>query len=321
MTMLRTLSRLPSPKFDQQLATGDTHLDQYLQALDAELVGAKMVRNHTLAAVREQLVAQKASLIADGKEATTASLAAVEQLGPAAVRGQAQRQERRAFYVNMMLSTGLPYAVFMTLFNLSSETAQESSWSGYISMFMFYFLFFGNVMAAYLTFGQAPAKTTQRIESLKPGETLEVFSPPASKAAAAILMLLMLFVGSAALLGIFDIGFMANTHLAANLFMVYIAGAGILGATIVNNRLLLQGDTLIKQSLFSRQVIPLTRLVAVEPAPGWQAWFRIGFGQRYILHFCDAGGGSIKTSLILNHEMHNSEQLLTLLQQKVKQVS
>ena len=35
MTMLRTLSRLPSPKFDQQLATGDTHLDQYLQALDA----------------------------------------------------------------------------------------------------------------------------------------------------------------------------------------------------------------------------------------------------------------------------------------------
>ncbi|GHG63470.1 hypothetical protein GCM10010919_09190 [Alishewanella longhuensis] len=81
MTMLRTLSRLPSPKFDQQLATGDTHLDQYLQALDAELVGAK---------------------------------------------------------------------------------------------------------------------TTQRIESLEPGEALEVFSPPASKTAAAIFMLLMLLVGSAA---------------------------------------------------------------------------------------------------------------------------
>lgn len=317
MSLLRTLVRLPSPKFDEQLATGDAVIDGYLRALDAELIGAKTVRNVTLDEARDHLLEHKAALIAEGLAEAAASEMATNSFGAAAEHGAEQRQDRRKLYFKMMLSMGLPFASMMTIFALLAPTPREVSWLMHLAMFLFQFVFFGGLMSAWFTFGFAQAKPTQSISRLEGGETLEVFSPRASKIAAIFLVIVMGICGVSSLLGVFNIGVMASNHVAVNLFLVYIAFSMVACSPIAFSKLFVQGDTLTLQTPFSRRDISLQQLVAIAPLPAWQRWFRIALGQIYVLRLRNEQGVETCTTLVLNGEMHNSDQLLALLNSKV----
>lgn len=317
MGLLRMLIRLPSPKFDEQLATGDTTIDNYLRTLDAELVGAKTVRNVTLDEARDHLLEHKAALMAEGLPEAAASESATSSFGSAAEHGAEQRQERRKLYFKMMLSMGLPFASLMTIFAVLAPTPREVSWLMHFVMFLFQFVFFGGFMSALFTFGFAQAKPTQSISRLEGGETLEVFSPRASKIAAILLVIFMGICGISSLLGVFNIGVMAFNHVVVNLFLVYLAFSMVAGAPIAFSKLLVQGDTLTMQTPFSKRDIPLQQLVAIAPVPAWQRWFRIALGQIYVLRLRNEQGVETNTTLVLNGEMHNSDQLLALLNSKV----
>lgn len=54
--MFRKLLRLPSPKWEADLATGNAPIDDYLKEIDAGLVGAKSVRRMTLLEAKDFLL-------------------------------------------------------------------------------------------------------------------------------------------------------------------------------------------------------------------------------------------------------------------------
>ncbi|MCH8538405.1 MAG: hypothetical protein LAT66_11630 [Alkalimonas sp.] len=316
MSLLRSLTRIPSVKFDQELATGDTIIDDYLKALDAELVGAKTVRNVTLAEARDHLLEHKAVLLNDGIDDTTASTKAVASFGSAAEHGGDQRQQRRKLYFKMMVSMGLPFASLMTIFAVLAPTSRELPWLMHAVMFLFQFVFFGGLMSAWFTLGFAQARPTQSIDTIAEGETLEVYSPRVSKVAALFLSFFMGCIGVSALLGAFGLSFMAYNHMAVNIFLAYLAFSMVAGAPLAFSKLFVQGDTLTLKTPFSQRDIPLQQLVAIAPVPAWQRWFRIALGQIYVLRLRNEQGVESKTTLVLNGEMHNSDQLLALLNSK-----
>lgn len=317
MMLLRTLVRLPSPGFDENQFTGDAKVDAFLRSLDAELVGSKTVRNLTLEEAKDHILSAKQALIAAGESDEVASEQAVASFGPEAEHGASQRQERSATFYKMMLSMGLPFATMMSLFNLLNSGESGVPWWFHLVTFLFYFVFFGAGMGYIFTFCFAQAKPTQSCSTLQQGEVLEVFSPRLSKVMAVGLAVIMLVLGALSALGVLGIGFMAYNHLLVNIFLVYIAIGMVIASPVAFNRYLLDGQSLTIKTPFRSRQLELAQFVAVQPVTGWRRWLRIDLGQPHQLRFrCGQGKESI-TYLVINGEMHNSDQLLAVLNSKM----
>lgn len=317
MMLLRTLVRLPSPCFDETQLTGDAGVDAFLRRLDAELFGSKIVRNLTLEEAKDHILSAKQDLISAGESDEEASEQAVTGFGSEAEHGASQRQERSAMFFKMMLSMGLPFAILMSLFNLLNSGESGLSWWFHLVAFLFYFVFFGGSMGYIFTFCFAQAKPTQSCSAIQQGEALEVFSPRLSKVMAVVLGVVMLVLGAYTALGLLGIGFMAYNHLLVNIFLVYIAIGMVIASPVAFNRYLLDEQSLIIKTLFSTRRLALAQLVGIQPVTGWRRWLRIDLGQPHQLRFRCAMGKESTTYLVINGEMHNSDQLLAVLSNKV----
>ena len=317
MMLLRTLVRLPSPGFDETQLTGDAGVDAFLRRLDAELVGSKIVRNLALEETKDHILSAKQELISAGESDEEASEQAVTDFGSEAEHGASQRQERSVMFFKMMLSMGLPFTILMSLFNLLNSGESGLSWWFHLVAFLFYFVFFGSSMSYIFTFCFAQAKPTQSCSTIQQGEVLEVFSPRLSKVMAVGLGLLMLLLGGFSALGLLGIGYMAYNHLLVNIFLVYIAIGMVIASPVAFNRYLLDEQSLTIKTPFITRRLALDQLVGIQPVTGWRRWLRIDLGQPHQLRFRCAMGKESTTYLVLNGEMHNSDQLLAVLSNKV----
>lgn len=115
--MIRTLLRLPSPNFEQDLLTGAPPIDAYLQQLDAGLIGAKSVRRLTLLDARDFLLEASEQAASDSRD--QAIKEAIAAFGDPATIARRQRADRgrvcrrwAAVYVLLFLAMIALLAVF-----------------------------------------------------------------------------------------------------------------------------------------------------------------------------------------------------------------
>ena len=124
--MILKLLRLPSPKWESDLATGNDLIDEYLKRLDAGLVGAKSVRRVILLEAREFLLKaiEQASPEDEGQAVTRAAKAFGEP-EDIAIR---LRAERAQTFRRSMFEFGIPFAVMMLITQLLLGSLTEIGW-------------------------------------------------------------------------------------------------------------------------------------------------------------------------------------------------
>src|SRR5690554_5371388 len=162
------LTRFPKHAFPTDLNTHDSAIDQYLQTLDADLVGSTGVRRVTLEEVRDHLLEQKSQLIQSGHSEAEAGRQATANFGPAALHAKEQRQERYKLFVTMFFRFGLIFASLMLLMSLASTSSflgEEKSGRSLLenlptlaTLFLFNMSFYGFFMSYWYSFAFTQAK-------------------------------------------------------------------------------------------------------------------------------------------------------------------
>ncbi|CUS48087.1 MAG: hypothetical protein HLUCCO02_05900 [Idiomarinaceae bacterium HL-53] len=307
-------TRFPSPRFDNALATGFSELDQYLQDLDQCLVGAKSVRRLTLEEARDHLLEHTEMLIAQGKNEEEAASEAIQSFGSAEAHCKTQRKERVTLFFRMLVSFGAMFAFLMTIFAVIGTPMSEIDWVLIGQQFIFYALFYGTFMSYWFTFGFAQAKPTQSRADVEEGDVLRVYSGKASKIAAVFLIIMMSFIGVMALLGTVGIAFMVHNHPIVNLLIAAIGLQLAFSAPIAFGEYLLTQNELQIRVIGEKQTIPLAQIQRIETLSRTQRLLRVRMGEPHILHW-GTNGELNQTMVLLNGEMHNSDQLLAALRE------
>ncbi|MDQ2076893.1 permease prefix domain 1-containing protein [Marinimicrobium sp. ABcell2] len=316
---LRVLTRFTSNAFPEELLTDVSAINDFLRELDAELVGSAKVRKETLEEVRDHLLEHHAALMEKGMSSEQAAHEALGGFGSAKELGVEQRREKRSEFVRNIPVFGLPYAVLMSLFNWLSQGVDQS-WVVATVHFFFYFLFFGAAMSAWTTCWNLSAKPTHSLvtKSERDDSALEVYSPKSAKVAAVFLLLGIGAVTLMCVLGLFGVGFMAPNGPILNIFLSAL-GIKILSAVPQAwSRIRISDDQLTLKTPFRQRVVPLTRVTGFTLIPYRKAFFLPVLGRAYSLTVINDLGEPERVLLTINGEMHNSDQLVALLESKCR---
>lgn len=144
--MLHTLLRLPSPRFPEDMRTGDTRIDSYIETLDGALAGSASVRRHTLLEARDYLTEALELARANNTDENEALRLAVEEFGQAEHVGREQRRTCAASFRAQAWRTGLFFATVMLIFSLLGLD-KPTTWQLQAFIFVFHAVFSGVCMA------------------------------------------------------------------------------------------------------------------------------------------------------------------------------
>ena len=311
--MLRTLTRLPSSSFSQDLLTGVPALDDYLQQVDAELAGRASLRRLTLEEVRDHLLEQYTTLAEQGLDPDQAAHQALQGFGSAPELGAEQRRETyRAFYKHIVLF-GLPFAVLMSIVMREFNT----SWLITAITFVGQFLFYGIFMSLFMTFSAVRQKPATVLETQSEGaDTLRVYVPKKSK----LIALVMLIFGSAMTLlcvvGILGVGVGQYYGLIGNLVMIYCGVGLIVGMSSAWTRININGNQMEIHTLFGQKRFVIQKVNVFARIPRWQAFWLPAFGRSHRLIVETDSGTTDRFYLTLNGETYNSDKLVAFLEGK-----
>ncbi len=144
--MLHRLLRLPSPGFPEDMRTGDTRIDAYLEKLDSALAGSAGVRRHTLFEARDYLSEALERAGTNDADENAALCAAIDEFGQAEQVGGEQRRTCAAKFRGLAWRMGLFFATFMLIFSLLGLNA-PTTWQLQAFIFIFNAVFYGSSMA------------------------------------------------------------------------------------------------------------------------------------------------------------------------------
>lgn len=320
---IHRLTRFPKNAFPCELLTKNQTVDSYLQSLDAGLVGSAGVRKTTLEEVRDHLLEHTEQLVMQGSTEQKAAEQAVNEFGDAELHAKAQRQERYKLFIRMFFQLGLTFASLMLLISLlSAETFGGDQASGHWSsdnlamqvwLFAFYTCFYGFFMSYWYSFIFTQAKPTS-VEVSDNASMLAVYSGKSSKYAAVFLMVMMSLIAIASFLGLFGYGYMAPSGVTVNAILFVFAGQMAIGSRVAWTCYMLSGDTLLVKGPLGTQQFVRSHIEALEQLPRWRNFFCLrGVGQQYALVWKDEAGNTKRSTLVINGEMHNSDQLIAAL--------
>lgn len=308
-------TRFPSFRFETSLNTEYPAINAFLEQLDQQLVGAKSVRRLTLEEARDHLLEHTESLVDKSKAPPEAAQMAIASFGSPEEHSKVQRKERLKLFSRMATSFGLMFAFLMTIFNVLGGPIEELNLALQAKLFVFYALFYGILMGYWFTFGFAQAKPTQSKSVVDSGDELKVYSGTSSKVAAVFLGLVMGTIGIASILGAIEIGFMQSNGTIVNVLLAILALQMAVGSPVAFGQYLLSKDTLKIQMLGRKEEVPLTSILQIETVAKWKRFFRMRIGEPFIIHWQD-GEQEKQTMILVNGEMHNSDQLLANLREQ-----
>lgn len=320
---IHQLTRFPKHAFPRELLTANQAVDSYLQTLDARLVGSAGVRKATLEEVRDHLLERSEQLALQGKTEQAAAEQAVDDFGDAESYAKAQRQEHYKLFISMFFRFGLTFATLMLLINLLSAVSvggEQASDHGvfnnlvsFVSLFVFNTCFYGFFMSYWYSFIFTQAKPTPA-EVSDNASTLEVYSGKRSKYLAVVLAAAMAFVAVSSLLGIMGYGYMASEGVVVNAILFFFAGQMAKGSQVAWTRYRLSDDTLLVKGPLSTQYFARSNIKDLVQLPRWRNFFfTSGLGQHFALVWKDEAGNTKRSTLVINGEMHNSDQLVAAL--------
>lgn len=313
---LSYVTRIPSPGFPSAVQTEDAHIDRYLQALDAALLGAKCVRMLTLEEVRDHLLEHRDRLIEQGMAADIASQEAVKSFGAVEEHASLQRSERTKLYFKMLASFGGLFAGLMLLMQVLNQGFTRDTLGTLATVTLFNFLFYGALMSWWFTFGFAQARPTVP-ENVNSDEELRVYSGRWSKIAAVFLFFVMGSIGIACLLSFVGIGFMtANESMIVNGILAFFALSMTLASRVAFEQYHMSGSSLTHHGIFGQRHINLARVRDFKRQSPWKSFFYGALGQQYLIVWEDDAANLHKARLTINGEMHNGDRLIAELERK-----
>lgn len=320
---IHRLTRFPKHAFPRELLTEKQAVDSYLQTLDAGLVGSAGVRKDTLEEVRDHLLEHSEQLALQGKTEQEAAKQAVSDFGDTELHAKAQRQERYKLFINNFFRFGLTFATLVLLINLLSAASvggdQASDHVAFdnlallVSLYAFNTCFYGFFMSYWYSFIFTQAKPTTA-EVPDNAITLDVYSGKSSKYLALVLAAAMGFIAVSSLLGIWGYGYMAPSGVVVNAILFFFAGQMAIGSQVAWTRYRLSGDTLLVKGPLSTQHFARSHIQDLVQLPRWRNFFFAGgLGQHFALVWKDEAGNTKRSTLVINGEMHNSDQLVAAL--------
>ena len=314
--MIQTLLRLPSPKWESDLATGNRVIDNYLQRLDAGLVGAKSVRRVTLLEAREFLIKaiEQASPEDDGQAATRAAKAFGEPEDIAC----RQRTRLAKTFRGSMLEYGVPFAVTMLICQLLLGGLNEIGWLMVLIMFIVHGVFFGFFMALWATYGNAQSQPA----SIDKDETQGNFRVRHSRSSTTSgWFLIIVFSGnlSVSTLGLFSLGWFGDYNAGFN-------GLLALFSLVIVLKFLLYlpfGIDVTTQTIRIRHwsgftEIPIGQVSALEKLPFWYTLPSFILGAGYRLKWLDKHGDLKAVLITLNGDLENADRFRILVEQAIE---
>ncbi|WP_113907736.1 hypothetical protein [Aliidiomarina celeris] len=312
-----SLTRFPKHAFPADLNTNDAAIDQYLQTLDKGLAGSTGVRRVTLEEVRDHLLEQKSQLLCSGYSESEAGSQATANFGPAEHHAKAQRHERYKLFITMFFRFGLIFASLMLIMNLISTASVMENLSTLATLFLFNMTFYGFFMSYWYSFAFTQAKPAPATQT-EQGEVLEVYSQKSSKYAAVFLFVAMGGIAVSCLLGLFGYGYMAASGPVLNIILFILGGQMAIGAHIAWTRYTLSDTQLTQTSLFGSRTFSRDAILDLKERPMWRQFLITSIGKQYALVWRDANGKTQQTTVVINGEMHNSDQLVATLKAATK---
>lgn len=313
--MIRTLLRLPSPRFEADLTTGIASIDDYLKQVDAGLVGAKSVRRLTLLEARDFLLEASESAQAESQE--QALLEAMQAFGAPADIARQQRSERYRFFLRHALLAGLLYTSFMLLLSLISAT--ETRWIHAAGVFAFQGLWFGMIVGLLEAFCFSLQSLPSKQEGPDEQSSFVVSYSRSNRFASWLLVIGLGFFALMILLGLAGIGrFSEETVLfnivllASNFLFIAKASASLLLKIKVSN------STISIQSLGTQARLSLEQVTGFHRAPHWKIWVTSAWWAPFWLKWRDDHGCTRSMILGLNSSLTNADRFQALMEQAIE---
>ncbi|MCP1727402.1 hypothetical protein J2T60_001367 [Natronospira proteinivora] len=304
--------RLPSPRFPNDLATGDAVMDSYLEELDGYCLGSASVRRLYLSEIRDNLLEARDQAVAEGLSREVAAKRVVADFGPAKELARVQRQGRWRDFRRGGLIMGLAFAVLMLIFHLLSGSLATMGPVLLAGMFVFHGLFFGLLMGLWYSFMFAPTDPRPSFEDGDSESGFLVYSPRSSRWLAVLMMVVMTGMAVATVAGTLGLGFMANAGVVGNAFLTLIALHVVLSMRVAFIRIQADQEQLHFRGLGTECHIPLNAITGFRPAKWWERVLTPIAGANYRLYW-RGKDGERATWLGLNGEMTNADRLRVLL--------
>ncbi len=313
--MILKLLRLPSPKWESDLATGNDLIDEYLKRLDAGLVGAKSVRRVILLEAREFLVKaiEQASPEDEGQAVTRAAKAFGEP-EDIAIR---LRAERAQTFRRSMLEFGIPFAVMMLITQLLLGSLTEIGWLKALIMFIIHGVFFGFFMALWATYGNAQ-NLPASIDEDDPGGSFRVGHSRSSTIASWLLIIVFSANFAISTLGLLGLGWFSGYNAGFN---GVLAALSLFIVLKVLFYLPLSIDV-INQTIKIRYWRGLAEMMVeqVKALDELPVWYRLSpsiFGTGYRLRWLDEHGRRKSVLITLNGELENADRFRAFVEQAI----
>lgn len=124
MTLAR-LTRFPGPDIPAAALTGNPVLDEFLKALDRELLGSARVRLQTLAEIRDHLLERKVLFGQAGGTETGAAEKAVHSIGTPDELAGPQRRALKKKFLRVSVPTGIMFGLFMGIWGFVTQDTKN----------------------------------------------------------------------------------------------------------------------------------------------------------------------------------------------------
>jgi hypothetical protein len=312
--MIRKLLRLPSPGWENELATEFDAIDDYLKRLDSGLVGAKTVRRLTLLEARDFLLAAVEHAPTEQRDQAIAE--AIEAFGDPAELARNQRNELYRSFRSSAISSGLTFAILMLIMSLFAGGLTAVSWLTTLVMFVVHAVFFGVFMGFWATFCFAQSLPTLEGEQNHDDNAFVVSHPRSSAVAAWLVVIAFSIISMLAILGLGGIGIFGTMTMAFNLMQAVV---GIWIVTKATAALLFKirvsDSGFVIQSWRRTTPVSLHQITEFTEAPGWYVVFPSAVGQPFKLQWQDEQAGQQSMILGLNGELRNADRFQALIEQ------
>ena len=314
--MIRTLLRLPSPKWENELATGIESVDAYLRRIDSGLVGAKSVRRLTLLEAKDFLL--EAAEHASTEQQEQAIDAATKTFGDPDDLARHQRSERYRMFRRSALSFGLSFAVLMFIINYFGGLMTEASWFGIIGMFVFHAVFFGTFMGLWMTFCFAQSLPVSD-QATEQADAFVVFYPRSSIVAAWLLIVGFSIYSLMAILGFAGIGLFGAGNVFFNLMLLALGlWLVITAAACLCFKIHVTESDFVIQSWRGLTRISFNQVSSFTQASEWYMVFALVMGRAFRLQWLDEKGREKSMIVGLNGELKNADRFQALLDQALE---
>ncbi|HEY7883567.1 MAG TPA: permease prefix domain 1-containing protein [Cellvibrionaceae bacterium] len=290
-------------------STGISAFDQHLKSLDYKLWGNAAVRQITLEEVKDHLLEHYHQLLDQGVTSEEAAKQALKGFSSVDEIKKTQHQEKLNTLCKYFFLFGLPFAVMMSFMPLAIEGSKEG-WQVIVFTFLFCLVFFGGGMGITFTFFYTPVKPTQSLKINNLEETLTVVMSDKSKKIAIFMMPLMTFVSILILLGGFDRGWIAGMN------PIYSTVLAVMGLKVVLAHfsawtvLSVNQHQLDIKTLFGHRSLSLHQVNVFKRMNVFLYLLYPVMGSVYTLVTTDEQGNTQRAHIMLDAEMHNSDQLI-----------